>query len=223
MIGDQALPTALVAGATGLIGRRLVRLLIESDDYDRVHLLVRRPTGITDDRLVEHAIDFDKLPDAGEDVGSVDHAFCALGTTIRTAGSREAFRRVDHDYVVAFAKLARDLGAQQFAVVSSLGADPDTRSFYLRVKGETERDLEALGLPRLVILRPSLLTGDRDEFRPGEKVSQLLLGITSPLLVGRLGRIRPVSDEQVARAMLGSVKNEGSAVRVIESEDIRSV
>lgn len=217
------MPTALVAGATGLIGRRLVRLLIESDDYDRVHLLVRRPTGITDDRLVEHAIDFDKLPDAGEDVGSVDHAFCALGTTIRTAGSREAFRRVDHDYVVAFAKLARDLGAQQFAVVSSLGADPDTRSFYLRVKGETERDLEALGLPRLVILRPSLLTGGRDEFRPGEKVSQLLLGITSPLLVGRLGRIRPVSDEQVARAMLGSVKNEGSAVRVIESEDIRSV
>lgn len=217
------MPTALVAGATGLIGRRLVRLLIESDDYDRVHLLVRRPTGITDDRLVEHAIDFDKLPDAGEDVGSVDHAFCALGTTIRTAGSREAFRRVDHDYVVAFAKLARDLGAQQFAVVSSLGADPDTRSFYLRVKGETERDLEALGLPRLVILRPSLLTGDRDEFRPGEKVSQLLLGITSPLLVGRLGRIRPVSDEQVARAMLGSVKNEGPAVWVIESEDIRSV
>jgi uncharacterized protein YbjT (DUF2867 family) len=217
------LPTALVAGATGLIGRRLVRLLIESDDYDRVHLLVRRPTGITDDRLVEHAVDFDKLPDAGEDVGSADHAFCALGTTIRTAGSREAFRRVDHDYVVAFAKLARDLGAQQFAVVSSLGADPETRSFYLRVKGETERDLEALGLPRLVILRPSLLTGDRDEFRPGEKVSQLLLGITSPLLVGRLGRIRPVSDEQVARAMLESVKNEGPAVRVIESEAIRSV
>lgn len=217
------MPTAIVAGATGLIGRRLVSLLLESGDYDRVHALVRRPTGVRDARMVEHIVDFNELSSARGDAGPVDHAFCALGTTIRSAGSREAFRRVDHDYVVAFAQLAKALGAQHFAVVSSLGADPGTRNFYLRVKGETERDLQSLDLPRLVILRPSLLTGERTEFRPGERISQLLLGITSPLLVGKLGRIRPVSDQQVAAAMLRSVQGDGPAMQVIQSEDIRSV
>jgi uncharacterized protein YbjT (DUF2867 family) len=217
------MPTAMVAGATGLIGARLVSLLLESGDYDRVHALVRRPAGVTHERLVEHMVDFNKLSSAGGDVGPVDHAFCALGTTIRRAGSKEAFRRVDHDYVVAFAQLAKALGAQQLVVVSSLGADPGTRNFYLRVKGQTERDLQSLGLPRLVVLRPSLLTGDRTEFRPAERISQLLLGLTSPLLVGKLGRIRPVSDQQVAAAMLRSVKEDGPATQVIESEDIRSI
>jgi uncharacterized protein YbjT (DUF2867 family) len=217
------MPTAIVAGATGLIGRRLVSLLLESGDYDRVHVLVRRPTGVRDARMVEHTVDFNELSSARGDVGPVDHAFCALGTTIRSAGSREAFRRVDHDYVVAFAQLAKALGAKHFAVVSSLGADPGTRNFYLRVKGETERDLQSLDLPRLVILRPSLLTGERAEFRPGERISQLLLGMTSPLLVGKFGRIRPVSDQQVAAAMLRSVQGDGPAMQVIQSEDIRSV
>ena len=212
--------TALVAGATGLVGRRLLDLLLQSGDYDRVHVLNRRPMGVADARLTEHLVDFDVLAAAKDRIGPVDHAFCALGTTIRAAGSRAAFRQVDHDYVVVFASLTRSLGAQCLAVVSSLGADPGSRNFYLRVKGETERDLQVLELPRLIILRPSLLTGDREEFRAGERLSQFMLGVASPLLVGALRRIRPVSDDLVARAMLESVRQGGPALQFIESEEI---
>ncbi len=218
------MPTAaLVAGATGLVGHRLVKLLLDARIYDRVHVLARRSTGLADERLVEHAVDFEDLDCVGPLVGRVDHAFCALGTTIRSAGSKAAFRRVDHDFVVAVAEFARAAGACSFVTVSSLGADPSSGNFYLRVKGETERALETLGLPRLVILRPSLLTGDREEFRAGERAGRIVLGLVSPLLIGRLGRVRPVSDVEVAQAMLCLAAGDGEGTRIVESEEIRRV
>lgn len=217
------MPSALVAGGTGLVGRRLVGLLLEAGDYDRIHVLGRSPLGIADGRLVEHAVEFEDLGATAGEVGEVDDAFCALGTTIRTAGSKAAFRRVDHDFVLAAAEFARQRGARCFLTVSSLGADPDSGNFYLRVKGETERDLQAVGFPRLVIFRPSLLTGERNEFRAGERASQLVLGLVAPLLLGPLGRIRPVSDTQVAEAMRQLALANGRGVQIVESEEIRRV
>ena len=217
------MPSALVAGGTGLVGRRLVGLLLEAGDYDRIHVVGRRPLGITDERLVEHAVEFEDLGAMAGAIGEVDHAFCALGTTIRAAGSRPAFRRVDHDYVLAVAGFARQQGARCFLTVSSLGADPDSGNFYLRVKGETERDLHDVSFPRLVIFRPSLLTGDRGEFRAGERAGQLVFGLVSPLLVGPLGRIRPVSDRQVAEAMRQLALATDRGVRIVESEEIRRI
>lgn len=214
---------ALVAGGTGLVGRRLVGLLLASGCFDRVHSLGRRPLGIDDPALVEHTVDFDDLSAAGLAVGDVSAAFCTLGTTIRSAGSKAAFRRVDHDFVLKLARFALDRGAGSFLTVSSLGADPASGNFYLRVKGETERNLADLGFRRLVILRPSLLTGDREEFRAGERASQVLLGLVSPLLLGPLGRIRPISDEEVARAMLRLAIDARDGTRVVESDEIRRI
>ena len=121
------------------------------------------------------------------------------------------------------AEIAKAAGARSFVAVSSLGADPSSGNFYLRVKGETERDLESLGMPRLVILRPSLLTGDREEFRAGERAGKFVLGLVSPLLIGRLGRVRPVSDVEVAGAMLRLAAGDVEGTRIVESEEIRRI
>jgi len=219
--GDRKSGNALVAGASGLVGRALLDYLRRVNDYRGVHLLVRRPLGISEARFSEHVVDFDRLEDAEPRIGNVDAAFCCLGTTLRKAGSQAAFRRVDHDYVMAFGGLAAALGARVLAVVSSLGADPGSSNFYLRVKGETERDLAAVGPRSLVILRPSLLTGDRNEFRLGEKIGGAVLSVLSPLMVGGLARIRPVGAEQVAIAMVQAVRDAPQGVTMLESDEIR--
>ncbi len=220
---DPGSRSALVAGASGLVGSALVARLRDSGEYDRVHLLVRRSLGITGDVIREHQADFDRLEDLAPQIGRVDAAFCCLGTTIRKAGSQAAFRRVDHDFVVAFGRFAVDLGARTLVVVSSLGADPEGGNFYLRVKGDMERDLAKIGPASLVILRPSLLIGDREEFRPGERVGGALLSFLSPLMVGRLGRVRPVGVDQVACAMARVVCDSPAGIRVLESEEIRTL
>ncbi len=213
--------TALVAGASGLVGGALVDRLRASGDYRYIHLLCRRALGMQSDRVGEHLVDFERLEDASDAISRVDHAFCCLGTTIRKAGSQAAFRRVDHDYVLAFGRLAADLGARSLVVVSSLGADPDSRNFYLRVKGETERDLRQLDLASLVIVRPSLLTGDRREFRPAERLGAVLLAAVSPFMIGPMQRVRPVSASRVAETMQQAAREENAGVRIIESEQIQ--
>jgi uncharacterized protein YbjT (DUF2867 family) len=139
---------------------------------------------------------------------------------MRAAGSREAFRRVDHDYVVAFGKLALALGARSLAVVSSVGADPAARSFYLRVKGEMEHELRSLGLPSLVILRPSLLLGERREARLGERAGELGLRLASPLLKGSLARYRPVHAHTVALAAVAAGRGAAAGVLILEHAEL---
>lgn len=212
--------TALIAGASGLVGGSLVGRLRDSGDYSRIHLLVRRPLGVQSDLIREHLVDFERLQEACGSIGRVDHAFCCLGTTIRKAGSQAAFRRVDHDYVLAFGRLAASLGARGLVVVSALGADAGSGNFYLRVKGETERDLRRLDLTALVIVRPSLLRGDRSEFRLAERLGGVLLGAVSPLMVGPMKRVRPVSALRVAETMQRAAGEERAGVRIIESEQI---
>lgn len=208
-----------MAGATGLVGSELLALLLADPTVGRVHSLTRRASGIEHPAVAEHAVDFDRLPEAPE-LPPADEAYCCLGTTMRAAGSRDAFRRVDHDYVVALGRRAVTAGARSFAVVSSVGADPSARSFYLRTKGQVEGDLEALGLPRLVILRPSLLLGDRPELRVGERVGEVALRIAGPVLIGSLARYRPVHARAVARAMVRASRESGPGVRVVESPEI---
>jgi uncharacterized protein YbjT (DUF2867 family) len=219
--GDQKTRNALVAGASGLVGHELIECLRSSGNYGRVHLLVRRPLGVAGGIFREHVVNFDRLEGLEAQIGRVDAAFCCLGTTMRQAGSQAAFRRVDHDYVVAFCRLATALGVQVLAVVSSLGADPESGNFYLRVKGETERDLAAAGPGSLIILRPSLLTGNRDEFRLGERIGGTVLSVLSPLMVGGLARIRPVGADQVATAMVRAVRDAPQGITTLESDEIR--
>ena len=210
------MPTALLVGASGLVGRECLRLLLADPAYERVVVLARREmTGATGagGRLVSRIVDFERLAEH-EDVPAVDHVFCALGTTMRQAGSRERFYRVDHDYPVEVARLARAAGARHFALVSAMGADPKSRIFYNRVKGEAERDVAALGWPGLTVVRPSLLLGERAERRLGEEVGKRLA-----FLAPR--KWKPIAARKVAAAMVRAAKEGRPGVRVIESGEMQ--
>jgi uncharacterized protein YbjT (DUF2867 family) len=178
----------------------------------------RRATAAPHHRQIE----FDRLPEIGDN-GRCDTAISCLGTTIRAAGSEAAMRRVDHDYVVAFAEAARRAGARQFILVSSTMADAASSSFYLRLKGETERDVVAVGFDRVDIFRPGLLLGERREFRPGEWFAAKLSPLLRPILVGGLYRYRAIPAETVAGAIVALVGEKGRGVAVHENREIEAL
>jgi uncharacterized protein YbjT (DUF2867 family) len=208
--------TAVVAGPTGLVGSQLVRRLLQAPTYRTVVAISRRPLDLLHQKLEVVEADYTALESAlrrtARSNGQLD-VFCCLGTTIRSAGSKAAFRRVDYDYVLALGRWARAEQAHRFVAVSALGADPTSRVFYNRVKGEMERDLAALGLPSLVIVRPSLLTGNRAEFRLGET---LALGIATPFRMLIPRSMRPIAAADVAQAMLDAALEQRPAA-VIDS------
>jgi uncharacterized protein YbjT (DUF2867 family) len=211
--------TALVAGASGLVGGLLLDALLESPSYREVCSLGRRPVSKQHPRLTQRTVDFARLE--GEALPAADDAFCCLGTTIKKAGSQEAFRAVDHDAVLAFAKAARKAGARRFLVVTALGSDPRSRVFYNRVKGEVEEALKGVGFETLVILRPSLLLGDRAESRPGEHAAIVVSRVLGPLLRPFGGR--PIEARTVARAMLALARDTPAGVRVALSGELQDL
>ena len=210
---------ALVAGASGLVGGFLLDALLESPLYREVCSLGRRPLARQHPKLTQRPVDFARLE--SETLPSADDAFCCLGTTIKKAGSQEAFRAVDHDAVLAFAKAARKAGARRFLLVSALGANPRSSIFYNRVKGETEEDLKGVGFESLIILRPSLLLGDRAESRPGERAAIVASKMLGPLLRPFSGR--PIEARTVARAMLALARDAGSGTRVALSGELHGL
>ena len=205
----------LLAGATGLVGRALVDELLAAPATAAVHALVRRmPEAAADPRLHWLAVDYGALPR----LPPARHAYCALGTTIKTAGSQAAFRQVDFDAVLAFAQAARTAGVRRLAVVSALGADARSSVFYNRVKGEMELALQRLGFARLVIARPSLLAGDRGPLgQPARLGERLALAVTAPLTPLIPKAWRPIRVETVARALVLAMAQPGDRVEVLES------
>lgn len=210
----------MVLGATGLVGGELLRQLLARRGVARVVAPGRRPVappaGIPREQAVKldpRVVDFDRLERDADAFNGVTQIFCALGTTIRQAGSRERFRRVDQEYPLEAARLGLRLGARHFLLVSAIGADPDSRIFYNRVKGELERDLRALGYRSLTIVRPSLLLGERAEFRLGEEIGKLV-GWLAPR------RWAPVQARDVARVLVEAAERDDAGVRVVESGDI---
>jgi uncharacterized protein YbjT (DUF2867 family) len=193
--------TAMIAGARGLVGHHLLELLLQDPSYAKVIALSRHQLTVQNSKLEEILVDFDELQTITPSL-HVEDVFCSLGTTIKKAGSREAFRKVDFDYVVNVARFGLSLGARGFYVVSSMGANPQSRAFYLRVKGEMEEAVKALGYPSIGIFRPSLIVGRRRESRLGERVALWLAKLISPLLVGPLKKYRPNSAAAIARAMI---------------------
>ena len=195
--------TALLAGASGLVGGHLLQRLLADPRYKRVITVSRKVLGIEHPKLRSLITDFDPIEAAIAGLGeTVDDAFCALGTTIKTAGSRAAFRRVDFGYVVAFARAARAVGARRFMLVSAIGASARSRIFYLRVKGETEEAVAALGYPALHIFRPGLLLGQRAESRPREALGMALMPFLNPLMLGPAKAYRGIPADTVAAAMI---------------------
>lgn len=195
--------TALLAGASGLVGGHLLQRLLADPRYKRVVTVGRKALGIEHPKLRSLITDFDAIEAAMAGLGeTVDDAFCALGTTIKTAGSRAAFRRVDFGYVVAFARAARASNARRFMLVSAIGSSARSRIFYLRVKGETEEAVAALGFPALDIFRPGLLLGQRAESRPREALGMALAPFLNPLMLGPAKAYRGIPADMVAAAMI---------------------
>lgn len=219
---ERAGRTAIVAGATGLVGGHLVSRLAADPAYARVIALSRRPLGSKGEGApagVEfRQVDFERLAETAGPL-EVDDAFCALGTTIRAAGSQAAFSRVDRFYVEAFADLVRP-SARRFALVSAMGADPGSRIFYARIKGEAEAAVVALGFESTLIFRPSYLVGARAEFRPLERLGIAGARVLSRLPVPALRRARPVPARDVADAMVRACLEARPGVRVFESDEI---
>jgi uncharacterized protein YbjT (DUF2867 family) len=212
--------TALLAGATGLVGRSLLPQLLAPSRYALVHVLLRRAAAGIDDhpRQQLHSVDFAHLGT----LPAVDDVYIALGTTIKTAGSQAAFRQVDHDYVLAVARAARERGAQRLAVVSALGADAGSRVFYNRVKGEMEAALAGLGYAHVVIAQPSLLLGDRAALgqrpRTGEVWAQRLLG---PVMALVPRSFRPIAARDVAAALLAATWSPRPGVQRLSSAQMQ--
>ncbi|HYH99988.1 NAD(P)H-binding protein [Hyalangium sp.] len=211
--------TALVAGASGLVGSLLLDELLESPLYREVCSLGRRPLPKQHPKLSQRTVDFAQLE--SEALPSVDDVFCCLGTTLKKAGSQEAFRAVDHGAVLALGRAARRAGARRFLLVSALGADPRSRIFYNRVKGEAEEDLKSLGFESLVLLRPSLLLGERAESRPGERAAIAVTKVLGPLLRPFSGR--PIEARTVARAMLALARDAAGGTRVALSGELQEL
>ena len=214
--------TALLLGATGLVGSHCLELLLNDSAYGKVIVLVRRPVSHKHARLEQHVIDFERLADFAS-LMRADDLFSCLGTTIKKAGSKDNFRRVDFTYQYETARLAREQGAKQLLLVSALGADPHSAIFYNRVKGELEEAVSKLTFDAVNIFRPSLLLGERAEFRLGERVAELPMRYVSFLMVGPLAKYRPVTARAVAAAMLKIAKEQRTGVNIFESDQIRQM
>jgi uncharacterized protein YbjT (DUF2867 family) len=203
----------LLLGATGLVGKDVLRQALADQRISRIVAPTRRVLGEQYAKLENPVVDFDALP-ADALWWGCDGAICTLGTTMRRAGSRAAFFKVDHDYVVNSAKLARQHGARSFAVVTAVGANSRSSFFYPRVKGEVERALEGLGFPSLTIVRPNFIGGERQERRPTERAFLAVLGAVNPVLP-RGWRMNPAAN--IARVLIEAAVTSRPGTHVVPS------
>ncbi|MGG0187677.1 oxidoreductase [Bacillus rhizoplanae] len=211
--------SALVLGASGLVGQEVTQLLIDSDYYDSVTIFVRKPLEWEHEKLQQKQVDFSILEQYKE-FFAVDDVFNCLGTTIKKAKTKENFKKVDYDYTIRAARLAEEQGVENFLVISSMGANTKSLFFYSQVKGQMEEDIKKLVIDGIHIFRPSLLLGEREEFRFGERMGEKISGIMPFLFKGSFTKYRPISAEQVARGMYVTALREESGVHVHESSEI---
>jgi uncharacterized protein YbjT (DUF2867 family) len=212
----------LLAGASGLTGGQTLDQLLAAPDISRVIAVSRRPLGREHPRLANRIVQFERLEAQLKGV-TCSAALCCLGTTLRKAGSQERFRAVDIDCVVSFARAARAANARRFVVISSVGANPSSRNFYLRTKGEMEEDLEGIGFESLDILQPSMLLSWRAEMRPLELATRLVMPLINPLLRGKFASYRGISAGTVGAAMLGATRSGRRGVQRYTYEGIEAL
>src|SRR5690554_5919179 len=233
---------AIISGGTGLVGTQLLHQLFKQDQYDQVIAVGRRELTLKHHKLVQIQVDFNQLyavrldeklreKDMGglyhpliKALNSGDfmmHAYCALGTTIKQAGSKENFYKIDHDYVLNFARWTAQLGATKFLYVSAIGADAGSSIFYNKVKGEIERDLKPLAFDYIGIFQPSVLLGNRKEARVGEDVGKVVMKAVTSL--GIYKKYKPIHDYQVAKAMLYHAAKDKKGIEAISSKEMHQL
>lgn len=214
--------TAFVFGASGLVGRSLVKELISNPEYIQIFLMVRKPMAIVNQKVQEVLLDNFEAVDFSNLDSKNTHIFCCVGTTIKAAGSQEAFRLVDYDLPLKFGSWAKQRGFDTFVVVSSIGAKAGSGNFYLKTKGEMEDSLRDLQLSRLIIVRPSLLLGTRSEFRLGEELAKVFSGVMKLLFFGPLTKYRAIKALTVARAMM-ILANSDHKTGIFESDKLQEI
>lgn len=214
--------TALILGATGLVGSHLLSLLLQDNFYSRIRVVLRKPIPEKHPKLEQILVNFDTLSTYA-DAFAVDDVFCCLGTTIKKAGSQDAFYKVDATYPFEAAKLAKQKGAKQFLIITAMGSDKNSSIFYNRVKGEVEDKINNLNFESFQILRPSLLLGDRNEKRTGEQIGQVLMNTLGFLMIGPLKKYKAIEAATVARAMLVIAKQNQSGKHIYESDQLQTL
>lgn len=213
--------SALILGATGLIGEYLLNLMLEDDYYDQITAISRQ--GLKDHPklsvLLGEFSDVDSLLQGK----TFDHVFCCLGTTMKKARSKEQFIKVDYSYPLKVAELTYESGASKYLLVTAMGADPSSSFFYNKVKGELERDLRLIGFESLHLLRPSLLLGNRKEFRFGERIGQAVFKLLGFLFIGPLKKYKGINYRKVAYALLYYGKEHSIGVSVHLSDEMQNI
>lgn len=213
--------TAVVIGATGLIGSRLVELLLNDNAFSEVRILTRSSVSISHPKLAVQVVAFDNFHELKEKIGTCHSLFCCVGTTRKkVAGDKVAYRKVDFAVPVNSAHAAIENGVRRYLLVSSIGANPESDNFYLKLKGETEQAITRLPFESMHIFRPSLLLGDRKEFRAGERIAQASMRMFSFVFLGALRKYRPVRSDDVAKAMIAAAKSAVTGIQVHEYDDI---
>lgn len=217
--GFMGMRSALVIGATGLVGASLVRQLCENDEYAAVNVIARRELAFSHPKLVVKIRDFDQITES--DIEFAHEVFCCLGTTTKKAGSREQFEKVDVEYPLVVAALAKNRGITHFLVISAMGANEKSLTYYSRVKGKLESQLITMDFPQLSIVRPSLLTGERDDLRLAENLGAKAMSALNPLLIGPGKKFRSIEASQVALAMLAiALHGKKQKVAIYTSEEL---
>lgn len=211
--------TAIVLGATGLVGKNLVQILINDELFSTIKVFVRRSLGFTHPKISEHIVDFNDFNSFKEHING-DVLFSSLGTTIKQAGSKDAQRKVDYTYQYEFAKAASNNGVLNYCLVSSTGANAKSRVFYSRIKGELENTVSKLSFEKVCIIRPSVLVGEREEKRMGEIFGSRTISVLSKI-IPPLKKYRGIKGEEVAMALLNSYKKSfDSRVQIFELEEV---
>jgi len=199
----------LILGATGLVGSRVLDLMLQDSAVETVYLVSRRSCGVEHQKIVECIAPLEKMAKF-ESAFDVDICFCCLGTTIKKAGSKEAFRKIDYQLPLEAAKLCKSNRVKKFLLVSALGADSESFIFYNRVKGEIEESISNLGIETFYVVRPSLIVGKREESRPGEALAMIGFKLLNPLFLGPIKKYRGSTVEDIAKLMVSLAKDEVS-------------
>ena len=209
----------LIIGSTGFVGSYLIQELFNSTNFDLVTALVRKPSLASHPKLKEIIFDFENEPEI-EKLEPVNHVFCCLGTTIKTAGSKDAFRFVDYELPLRFAQWAEKIKADSFSIVTAMGANSDSSIFYNRTKGELEDEIKKLSISIIQIFQPSLIMGPRKEPRFGEPIIKGLMTVINPIMIGRLKKYRGIHAQTIAKGMVFYLENSRQGVSVFESDQI---
>jgi len=216
--------TALITGATGLVGKELVRLLLSDPYYDKIKVLSRRELAIKDNRLeVIICEDFDKMEEFGKEFNAHD-VYCCLGTTMKRAGSKEIFKKIDLDYPLQIAKIAKDQpDFDQYLIVTAVGASKESPLFYNKIKGEVEDELMKMNLKSLKIFRPSLLLGYRDDFRIWEEIAKILTAVLSFFMIRGKSLLWAIKGKDVAKSMLLVAKQSEEGTKIYKPKDMINI